>query len=262
MNYAIIPANVRYDKSIAMGARLLYGEIAALCVEKGFCCATNKYFSTLYEVTEKTIKDWLSALVQNGYLYREIQYEADGKTVARRILRIDQINISDFPEVGNKTCSPSEEIVTYNNIDNINILNNNINNNKINKNNISISNIDNISNNLDIFIPDNIGILNNNFISNIDKDKVSKEEIENYFKYIYELYPRKVSKVQGKNTFIKKLQGIRKEDARKKAAEIYQLLERYNEAWKRENDGEGRKLEYIPYFSTWLNSNVEDSDKQ
>nr|DAO61797.1 MAG TPA: helix-turn-helix domain protein [Caudoviricetes sp.] len=139
MDYAIIPANVRYDKSIAMGARLLYGEIAALCVEKGFCCATNKYFSTLYEVTEKTIKDWLSALVQNGYLYREIQYEADGKTVARRILRIDQINISDFPEVGIKTCSPSEEIVTYNNIDNINILNNNINNNKINKNNISLS---------------------------------------------------------------------------------------------------------------------------
>lgn len=91
-------------------------------------------------------------------------------------------------------------------------------------------------------------------------DKVSMEEIENYFKYIYELYPRKVSKVQGKNTFIKKLQGIRKEDARKKAAEIYKLLERYNEAWKRENDGEGRKLEHIPYFSTWLNSNVEDGD--
>ena len=68
--------------------------------------------------------------------------------------------------------------------------------------------------------------------------------------------------MQGKNTFIKKLQGIRKDDARKKAAEIYRLLERYNEAWKRENDGEGRKLEHIPYFSTWLNSNVEDSDKQ
>nr|DAP31253.1 MAG TPA: replisome organizer [Caudoviricetes sp.] len=109
---------------------------------------------------------------------------------------------------------------------------------------------------------ENLCSKSNRFSNDKEKDKVSMEEIENYFKYIYELYPRKVSKVQGKNTFIKKLQGIRKDDARKKAAEIYRLLERYNEAWKRENDGEGRKLEHIPYFSTWLNSNVEDSDKQ
>lgn len=98
-------------------------------------------------------------------------------------------------------------------------------------------------------------------ISNISisNNIVTNEEIDNYFDKIYSIYPRKVGKVQAKETFEHKLRGLEKEEAYKKAIAIYRMLENQIQVWKDENDGQGRKVEFIPYCSSWLNPNVEDS---
>lgn len=66
--YAIIPAEVRYCERLTPNAKLLYGEITALCNQKGHCWAKNKYFSELYKVSETSISKWVSQLEENGFI--------------------------------------------------------------------------------------------------------------------------------------------------------------------------------------------------
>ena len=73
--YAIIPATVRYDKDITPLARLLYGEITALCNQTGECWAKNAYFAELYKVEKTTISRWVSELESKGYIETKVILE-------------------------------------------------------------------------------------------------------------------------------------------------------------------------------------------
>lgn len=86
--YAIIPANVRYDDRLSMGARFMYGEITALCNEKGYCWASNKYFATLYNVAERTIQRWISDLIKCGYVFSDVKYKMASKEIEARYLKL------------------------------------------------------------------------------------------------------------------------------------------------------------------------------
>lgn len=86
--YAIIPANVRYDPNLKDKAKLLYGEITALCNEKGYCWATNEYFANLYGVSKTTISLLIKNLVESGYIYSQIIYKEGTKEILNRYLSI------------------------------------------------------------------------------------------------------------------------------------------------------------------------------
>ncbi len=86
--YAIIPANVRYDDRLTPNAKLLYGEITALCNEKGYCWASNSYFAELYKVSKETVSRWISKLEELGYIRTELIYEQGTKSVKERRIYI------------------------------------------------------------------------------------------------------------------------------------------------------------------------------
>lgn len=86
--YAVIPASVRYDKRLKPLARLLYGEIAALCNKNGYCYATNKYFAELYDVSIVTISNLIKNLVDCGHIESVINYKEGTKEIFNRYLKI------------------------------------------------------------------------------------------------------------------------------------------------------------------------------
>jgi transposase len=88
--YAVIPANVRYDESLPPNAKLLYGEITALCNAEGHCWASNKYFAELYGVTFRTVANWLRSLSDKGYIKSEVFYKQGSKEVEKRFITIIQ----------------------------------------------------------------------------------------------------------------------------------------------------------------------------
>lgn len=86
--YAIIPANVRYDKNLKDKAKLLYGEITSLSTKDGYCWATNRYFADLYDVSTTTISTLIKNLVDRGYIKSQIVYKEGTKEILNRYLSI------------------------------------------------------------------------------------------------------------------------------------------------------------------------------
>lgn len=107
--YAIIPANVRYDSELTPNAKLLYGEITALCNEKGYCWASNEYFANLYGVSKVSISKWVNQLVEKGYINSEIIYKGDSKEIESRVIRLDTPIKEKFNTPQRKVNDPIKE---------------------------------------------------------------------------------------------------------------------------------------------------------
>ena len=108
--YAVIPAEVRYNKKLTPNAKLLYAEITALCNMNGKCTASTQYFCRLYEVSRSSIQNWLKLLEDNGYITRDVKYKQGSREIESRYIKL-----VDTPSLKNYTDNT-----------NINITNNNI----------------------------------------------------------------------------------------------------------------------------------------
>tara|TARA_R100001530_G_scaffold135731_1_gene113705 strand:+ start:1699 stop:2310 length:612 start_codon:yes stop_codon:yes gene_type:complete len=112
--YAVIPASVRYDKSITPNAKLLYAEITALCNMNGKCCASTSYFAKLYEVSRVSIQKWLKLLEEKNYIKRSLIYKEGSKQIETRLITL--VNNPNISKLTDNTTITNNNI-TYSNID-------------------------------------------------------------------------------------------------------------------------------------------------
>jgi len=109
--YAVIPAEVRYNKKLTPNAKLLYAEITALCNMNGKCTASTQYFCNLYEVSRVSIQKWLKILEDNNYITRSVTYKNGSKEILSRV-----ITLKNNPSKEKLTDNTNTKVYTNTNI--------------------------------------------------------------------------------------------------------------------------------------------------
>lgn len=90
--YAVIPADVRYS-NLSSSAKLMYGEITALCNKDARCWATNAYFAKLYGVTTRQVTTWIKSLVDSGFITMSLTKASTGIEVTRVLYLTNKTSI-------------------------------------------------------------------------------------------------------------------------------------------------------------------------
>lgn len=86
--YSVLPANIRYNKSLTDKAKLLYSEITSLCNFTGECYANNEYFERLYDLSESTISRIIKQLKKCGFIDIRYIYKNGTKEIEKRVISI------------------------------------------------------------------------------------------------------------------------------------------------------------------------------
>ena len=82
-----LPKALMYEekyKSVSANAKLLYAEITALSNEKGFCWASNDYFSDLYKTSKRSVSRWIKQLIDKNYIQPVFIYKEGTKEIEQR----------------------------------------------------------------------------------------------------------------------------------------------------------------------------------
>lgn len=87
--YAVLTKEVREDKELDYTSKLLYAEITALCNEYGYSFASNKYFKSLFNCDERTIRRKLEELEFKEYIFRYLSND-------KRYLFTDSLSFNAF----------------------------------------------------------------------------------------------------------------------------------------------------------------------
>jgi len=62
------PKHFINDETLNDNIKLFYSDIVGLSKKLNYCCASNKYFSDLYNVSESKIDEWIKILKKKKHI--------------------------------------------------------------------------------------------------------------------------------------------------------------------------------------------------
>jgi hypothetical protein len=86
--HSIIPANVRYDRTLGDKSILLFGELMAAANAYGICEEDNRYFATALNVDSRTIFRAMAQLEEQGHIKRLKEHNKRKIQVVQRALEL------------------------------------------------------------------------------------------------------------------------------------------------------------------------------
>ena len=101
-NKISIPATVRFNTNLSRLDMIIYGEIGALCAQKGFCWASDSYLASLYNVHISTINKSISRLKRNNLIKSKKIVDPETKKVIKRSIQICQVDIGKNAQIDSK----------------------------------------------------------------------------------------------------------------------------------------------------------------
>ena len=106
--YSIIPAHVRYDRTLYDKSILLYGEIAASANAYGICEEQNNYFSAALNADNRTIARCMTQLVESNHIQR---IKEAGKRKIKIIPKMLEVPVG--VEIETDELIPKEDISSF-----------------------------------------------------------------------------------------------------------------------------------------------------
>ena len=134
--YSILTADVRYHDKLSPFDKLLYSDITALTNKNGYCNASNKYFSKVFNKSIRAISRSISTLSDNSLITTTLIRDDNNEIVERKIYLNQTVSIgieeNVYTPIAKNDDTPIAKNVQYNNTSNINNINKNIKSNSIN----------------------------------------------------------------------------------------------------------------------------------
>jgi len=134
--YSILTADVRYHDKLSPFDKLLYSDITALTNKNGYCNASNKYFSKVFNKSIRAISRSISTLSDNSLITATLIRDENNEIVERKIYLNQTVSVgveqNVYTPIAKNDDTPIAKNVQYNNTSNINNTSKNIKSNNIN----------------------------------------------------------------------------------------------------------------------------------